>query len=77
MLEGREVEQLMEITSNECRQRSTASSNAANRVVKQSNEEMSAEECGADELMLPTCCAEQAAVHSRLMSDVNSTAIKA
>ncbi|XP_032782322.2 zinc/cadmium resistance protein [Daphnia magna] len=75
--QGREVEQLMEITSNECRQRSTASSNGANRVVKQSNEETSAEECGADELMLPTCCAEQAAVHSRLLSDVNSTAIKA
>jgi hypothetical protein len=75
-LEGRETEQLLEITANDCRQRSTANG-LANRIVAP-NPLPRADESGADELMLAnSCCAEQEAAHSRLLHDVNSIAIKA
>lgn len=71
--QGREVEQLLEITSNDCRQRSTSNG------IRIAVSNPPTDECGADELMLAnSCCAEQeAAAHSRLILDVNSIAIKA
>ena len=73
-LEGREVEQLLEITSNDCRQRSTSNGQA----IRIASSNPPTDECGADELMLVnSCCAEQEAAHSRLILDVNSIAIKA
>jgi len=75
-LEGREVEQLLEIPSNDCRQRSTFNG-PANRIVT-SNPLPPADESGADELMLAnSCCDGQEAAHSPLINDVNSIAIKA
>ncbi|XP_046646955.1 zinc/cadmium resistance protein-like isoform X4 [Daphnia pulicaria] len=74
--DGRETEQLLEITANDCRQRSTANG-LANRIAAP-NPLPRADESGADELMLAnSCCAEQEAAHSRLLHDVNSIAIKA
>ena len=72
-MEGREVEQFLEITSNDCRQRSTYNGQA-NRIVALSP---SVDESGADELMLAnSCCTEQEAAYSRLNFDVNSITIK-